>query len=64
MIINALKTPLLQVVIRPKEQKKTRGEEAAAKPAKKVPKAKSVAEDKSKEEPEPRRGSLGRVTTV
>ena len=58
-------TLLLQVVIRPKgQQKKTRGEEAATKPAKKVPKAKSVAEDKSKEEPEPRRGSIGRVTTV
>ena len=59
MIINAL---LLQVVIRPKgQQKKTRGEEAAAKPVKKAPKAKSSVED---EEAEPRRGSIGRVTTV
>ena len=56
----------MQVVIRPKgQQKRTRGEEGeAAKPVKKASKAKSGAEDKSKEEPEPRRGSLGRVTTV
>ena len=52
----------MQVVIRPKgQQKKTRGEEATANPVKKGSKAKSGAEDK---EAEPRRGSLGRVTTV
>ena len=59
-------------MIRPKGQnKKTRsedGEEKAAKVTKPVKKAagkaKSGAGDESKEEPEARRGSLGRVTTV
>ena len=57
-----MKTLNAQVVIRPKgQQKKTRGEEATGNPVRKGSKAKSGAEDK---EAEPRRGSLGRVTTV